>query len=352
MIDMTYNQFLWSFTYESFHYHSMNPPGINFFIFFAPESYLHIMSFIMSFVHKLTDYFSVNSSYLTTIRDFKLIPYSWVCFPHILFPLGHMEDNTISHDSSSDKSVYTAEQLEKFSVWSQMYSKDIYARDRVMKSARLLLPFLKDNDLILDVGCFTQEAKKYYPPWVKYLGIDEKAYHKDTQVVNLNHGFEVIPCQHAICLETLEHLVDPEDCVESIYNSMPDNGMLVVSVPNEATLFHRLRCLCGTVDAGAFSGTGKHLHLPSLKQSRKFLSTRFEIVSEQYYISPSACNSSQEWVGRILSIIPDSVHQKLADVLPSLFARGFIFLLKKRTQVSPNPPPLGESLNLLLSSHH
>lgn len=263
-----------------------------------------------------------------------------------------MEDTTYSGSVATSASAYTAEQLEKFSAWSQMYSRDIYARDRVMKSARLLLPYLKDNDLILDVGCFTQEAKKYYPPWVKYLGIDGKAYHRDTQVVNLNHGFVPIPAQHALCLETLEHLIDPEDCVESLYNSLPDNGMLVVSVPNEATLFHRLRCLCGTVDAGAFSSTGKHLHLPSLKQARKFLSTRFEIVSEQYYISPSACNSSQEWVGRILSRIPDCVHQTLANNLPSLFARGFIFLLKKRTQVSPNPLPLGESLNSLLSNPH
>lgn len=210
-----------------------------------------------------------------------------------------------------------------------MYSLDHYARDRVMKAARLLLPYLKDNDLILDIGCFTQEARKYYPPWIKYLGIDQAQYHKDTKVVDLNHGFEPIPASHALCLETLEHLVNPGDTLESIYNSLPDHGVLVVSVPNEATIFHRIRCLCGTVDAGCFEGSGKHLHLPSLKQSRKFVSTHFEIVSELYYISPSACNSAQEWLGKILQLIPEGVHQFLADKCPSLFARGFIFLCRK-----------------------
>jgi len=243
------------------------------------------------------------------------------------FIVRHMEHTTGSVFVDTSGLVSTAE-----TSWHEMYSKDKYARDRVMMSARLLLPFLKDNDLVLDVGCFTQEARKYYPSWIKYLGIDQAQYHRETRVVDLNHGFEPIPCAHALCLETLEHLVDPEDTLESIYNSLPSGGLLVCSVPNEATLFHRLRCLCGIVDAGAFEAKGKHLHLPSLAQARKFLSTHFEIVLERYYISPSACNSSQEWVGRILQLIPDRVHYWLARRFPSLFARGFIFLLKKNTQ--------------------
>lgn len=216
-----------------------------------------------------------------------------------------------------------------------MYRRDKYARDRVMKSSRLLLAHTNETDTILDVGCFTWEARKYFPRAQNYIGIDQKAYHKKTRVVDLNHGFEPIPCQHALCLETLEHLIDPEDTLESIANSLADDGYLVVSLPNEATLFHRIRALSGMVDAGCFSGTGKHLHLPSLSQSRTFLSGRYDIVKESYYISPTACGSQQEWVGRVLGLIPDRVHQWLADVRPSLFARGFIFLLKKSCQNKP-----------------
>jgi len=213
-----------------------------------------------------------------------------------------------------------------------MYRLDRYARDRVMKSARLLLPFLKDNDTVLDVGCFTWEAKKYFPRAVKYVGIDQKKYHPKTQVVDLNHGFEPIECSHALCLETLEHLIDPADTLESLQKSLAADGRLVVSLPNETTLFHRLRSLFGTVDADCFVSEGKHLHLPNLKLSRSFLEKYFEIERQLYYISPSATGSRQEWVGRILSMIPDTIHQFLADWKPSLFARGFIFLLKKRTE--------------------
>ncbi len=199
-----------------------------------------------------------------------------------------------------------------------------------MKSARLLLPYMRDSETIVDVGCYTWEARKYFPRSISYIGLDVKAYHPKTTVVDLNHGFSPVPCDHALCLETLEHLIDPADCLESLSKSLNDSGALVVSLPNEITLFHRLRCLFGTVDAGCFASEGKHLHLPSLNQSRKFLSTWFDIVLEQYYIAPSACGSKQEFLGRILCLIPDAVHQFLADRWPGLFARGFIFLLKKK----------------------
>ena len=208
-----------------------------------------------------------------------------------------------------------------------MYKRDRYARDRVMKAARLLLPHLKDNDVVLDVGCFTQEAKKYYPPWVKYVGIDEKQYHRDTKVVDLNGGFEPISAKGVLCLETLEHLVNPTLCLKAILASLAPGGICIVSLPNEATLFHRLRALWGTPDGECFAQRGKHLHLPSLSQARQFLGQQFHIEQEMYYISPSGCGSRQQWIGKVLKLIPDGVHQWLADSWPSLFARGFIFKL-------------------------
>ena len=212
--------------------------------------------------------------------------------------------------------------------WRDMYRRDLYARDRVMKSARMLLPYVKDGDTVLDVGCFTMEAKKYFAPTVKYVGLDSTKFHRETKVTDLHHGFLPVPCQGALCLETLEHLVDPRDCLASIRESLSESGYLVVSLPNEVTLFHRLRCLMGVVDAECFSGEGKHLHLPSLKQARGVLQEFFQIVDEQYYISPTANGSRSAWVGRILSLLPRTAHQFLADHIPSLFARGFIFLLK------------------------
>jgi len=267
--------------------------------------------------------------------------------PKLTSQSGHISTDDLLHPTTSNASGDTSRSVcTDKNPWDGMYRKDKYARDRVLKSARLLLPFIKDDDLILDVGCFTQEASKYYPPWVRYLGIDEKAYHPQTRVVGLNHGFEPIPCSHVLCLETLEHLLDPQDTIDSIKASVAESGMIVVSLPNEATLFHRIRCLLGTVDAGCFSAEGKHLHLPSLRQARGFFqSSQLDILKEVYYISPTACGSSAQWLGRILSLIPECIHQSLADRFPSMFARGFIFLLKKRSVESPHQTAQPQSVS-------
>ena len=193
----------------------------------------------------------------------------------------HQEHTSYSGLPATSTSVCTD------SPWSKdggMYKTDKYARDRVMKSARLLLPYVKEGETILDVGCFTWEARKYFPRDVKYIGIDQKAYHKETRVMDLNHGFDPIACSHALCLETLEHLVDPLDTLISIRDSISDSGRIVVSLPNEATIFHRLRAIGGNLDAGSFSGEGKHLHLPNLSQATKFLAQILDIEARCYYI--------------------------------------------------------------------
>ena len=98
----------------------------------------------------------------------------------------------------------------------RMYQKDPYARARVMKATRLLLPHLKPGELVLDVGCYTQEAHKYLPYDIKYQGLDGEKFHKDTVIVDLNQGFEPRLAKGIICLETLEHLINPSLTVKSI----------------------------------------------------------------------------------------------------------------------------------------
>lgn len=213
--------------------------------------------------------------------------------------------------------------------WDGMYS-DRYAVARIKKSVDLLIPHLSDKDVVLDIGCFTQEAKKYLPNNIHYIGIDSKAYVDGTIVRDLEKGFTK-KCDAIICLEVLEHLKYPVYVLKCISYSVKPAGYVVISLPNEATLFHRIRCLFGTVDAECFSDSGKHLHLPSLNQCRKYLSKFFVIHKEVYYINPSAKGSKQEWIGNLLQLIPEQVWQFLANSFPSMFARGFIFLCSKKS---------------------
>jgi len=207
--------------------------------------------------------------------------------------------------------------------WAGCYG-DPYAVARIKKAVKLLDP--QYEQLVLDIGCYREEAAKYLPRNVRYAGIDSEQWTEEVIKLNIDGGFTwPTNVSRILCLETLEHLVNPAGTLASMREHLSHDGVCIVSLPNEATLFHRLRSLLGTVDAECFSHRGKHLHLPSLAQCRRFLGTEFLIESETYYISPAACGSRQEWLGIALKLIPDKLWQGLADMLPSLFARGFIF---------------------------
>ena len=213
--------------------------------------------------------------------------------------------------------------------------EDKYALMRVAKSVELgcVEPFMS----VLDVGCNSQEVRKLLPANCEYFGVDKDLYEGETYLIDFDGYFSVErEFDRVFCLETLEHLKWPRKTLKSIKKHLKPSSMLVVSLPNEATLFHRLRSLCGVVDQECFSEKGKHLHLPSLEQARRFLTEEgFQILEEQFYISKGA-GSRQGWIGGILELVPDRILQLLADSLPSLFARGFIF--KLRTSVESHEP--------------
>ena len=211
--------------------------------------------------------------------------------------------------------------------WEGM-TEDPDAIARIKKSVKLL--DCKEGMIVLDIGCHKMEAIKYLPKNIHYCGIDSE--NNGQQVVaDIDGGF-VFPKQvdRILCLEVLEHLEMPGGVLQTIQTVLKDDGVAVVSLPNEATLFHRIRCLFGTVDAECFNYGGKHLHLPSLKQSRRFLEEFFEILEVRFYTTQVGIGVKPQWVAWLMHLAPYRVLQLLATLLPSLFARGFIFKLKRK----------------------
>ena len=206
--------------------------------------------------------------------------------------------------------------------WPNLYD-DPYAVKRIEKSVKLAK--IEPGMSVLDVGCHKGELLTFIPFQVRYFGLDQ------LKGDNIDGGFKLEKqFDRIFCLEVLEHLQLPIKTLNSIASHLKPDGLAVISLPNEATIFHRFRSLFGTVDAECFSSCGKHLHLPSLNQTRNFIQKHFEIQNESYYISPGASHSKQAWLGKWLKILPDSIWQLLADVWPSLFSRGFIFKLRKK----------------------
>jgi len=200
--------------------------------------------------------------------------------------------------------------------------EDPFARERIKRSCELLN--CAHHHSVLDVGCHKEEAREFLPKHISYLGVD--GLRGDT----IDGGLELLfKFDRILCLEVLEHLQFPHKTLASLVDLLKDSGTIVISLPNEASLFHRLRSLSGTVDQECFSESGKHLHLPSLKQARSFVEKYLTIQKVEYYIS-DGCGTRTPFLRGILKAIPKRFLKLLASFCPSLFARGFIFQCVKK----------------------
>ncbi len=222
--------------------------------------------------------------------------------------------------------------------YGHMYEDDKYARLRIKNCAELLLPFIKNTSKVLEIGCYTAEILDYLPENTDYTGIDfdvdatKFAKQKgakivyvnfDKEEINLSDKFDII-----ICAEVLEHLIDPPAMMKKIKELLKNDGVVLLSLPNENTIYHRIMSLLGYgVDMCAFQ-LHKHLHLPTTAQNEAFVAKYFKIVKKTSYINPSAKSSRSEWIGSIATLIPDGVWVTLANTSPGLFARGIVFLAR------------------------
>lgn len=217
-----------------------------------------------------------------------------------------------------------------------MYDEDKYARLRLQKYASLLSVWIIPGRRILEIGCYTGEILKFLPKGTAYFGVDfdeaaleiakgrgaiVKHVNFDSGQIEFDQLFDIV-----IATEVLEHLKNPEAMIRQIKELLKPGGVVLISLPNENTLYHRLLSLLGFgIDICAFQ-LYKHLHLPTIKQSKAFVGRHFQIVKESFYTNPSCKGSRCEWLGRVLTLFPDVFWEGLARLAPGLFARGVIFV--------------------------
>ncbi len=106
--------------------------------------------------------------------------------------------------------------------------------------------------VVCDIGCADSKPRHYLSSAASYLGIDYYSTAKDwyhTQP-NLYANAQSLPLlgssvDHALLLDVLEHLPDPERCLAEIYRILKPGGSLTIQVPflypiHDAPLdFHR-----------------------------------------------------------------------------------------------------------------
>ncbi len=242
---------------------------------------------------------------------------------------------------------------EKQRIIAQMHYGNLF-RDRYIvlrykKNLQLIKKILntKKTIRILDAGGYTADNLEFWKqqgidtskieyhvadydkaikPIVESRGGILKFYdfnHDDLTKLYSKQHFDLI-----ICTEVLEHLLDPEKQLGFFKILLKKNGHILISLPNENTIFHRIYSLLGLgIDQYPFA-LYKHLHFPTVKQSHDFLSRNFQITNHLYYFNFSGTGSRMGFIGAILSRIPDVVWQPLVNLFPGLLARGTIFLCK------------------------
>jgi len=223
--------------------------------------------------------------------------------------------------------------------YGDYYNEDKFARMRFDISSRLLSGFIEDGVKILDIGCYDGsmlEVLKKTAKIIDYMGVDtdslalKEASAKGAKVVKVNFESEALPFEDSsfdivIIAEVLEHLRDPAKLIDKAKGMLKATGKILISLPNECTLYHRIKMLLGIgIDGTAFA-PGYHLHFPTLHQDREFVSGYFKIIKTEYWYHLGIGG----FLEKILDIIPASVIKAFVKLWPNLFARGVIYLCQK-----------------------
>lgn len=135
-----------------------------------------------------------------------------------------------------------------------------------------------------------------------------------------------------LCLDVLEHLVNPPRCLASAHRILRDGGYLVVNVPNHFDWRGRLRVLRGSgIDSQHYFADSPHWEYPHLRffsrrSIEKLLVTSgFELVRDygpRFVSFPKA----RLWEGLGLG----GTLRRLQARWPDMFSTGFFLLCRKR----------------------
>lgn len=135
-----------------------------------------------------------------------------------------------------------------------------------------------------------------------------------------------------LCIDVLEHLVDPAGCLASAHRILRDGGHLIVNVPNHFDLSGRLRILRGSgIDSRGYFPESPHWKYPHIRFfSRRsigelLLLAGFEVIGDY---GPRFLSFPKVWLWKSLGL--SSVLRAMQSRWPDLFSSGFFLLCKKR----------------------
>ncbi len=149
--------------------------------------------------------------------------------------------------------------------------------------ARLVLPWLSDDDVVLDLGGGAGEMLAYWSERKKITGICvdnnqmalDQAKSRGFEILNLDlsqpQNWSLIPeCDYLSGFEIIEHLPNPEEFILAIKKRARKG--LIFSVPNSGYYKHRLRLLFGRFPLQWVVHPGEHLRFWTVRDIKKWVS--------------------------------------------------------------------------------
>ena len=204
--------------------------------------------------------------------------------------------------------------------------KDKFMREQFIMPVRVIRRLPKErNYKLLDVGASTKFLEKLLPENVKYYSLDCTGKHN--WVFDLEKGklpiksgfFDIV-----VCLETLEHITNPESVIKEILRVGKKEAIFILSMPNDYNFVLRFYYLLGkkTNIQKPFKTVTEHLHIhvPRVKDIINFFSEYIKIEEVYYGWSSRTGLRASGITGQIYKII-DGFINVLAKIYPSLFAR-------------------------------
>lgn len=218
-------------------------------------------------------------------------------------------------------------------IYGDMYHQDKYVRERFKIYKSLLSKYMKMETKILDIGGYMGDLLMILPKGIDYTVVDidkealKIARRRGAKIIELDLEREQLPVNEKfdviVAAEILEHLKDPEKILIQAKKILKRKGVVLISLPNECTLYHRLKVLLGRGIDGTGFAPHYHLHFPTLDQNETFLARHFKIIKKEYWFHKDPGGN----LGRLFGFFPDSLLKIFMKFRPSLFARGGIYLL-------------------------
>lgn len=148
----------------------------------------------------------------------------------------------------------------------------------------VILKYLKKGQKVLDVGCSEGELgaiiKEKFNSKVYGIEISEKAIEiakkrlDKVMKINIEDEFELDEKNFDVIIfaDILEHLYNPEQCINKFKKYLADDGYFIISIPNIANWLIRLKLLFGNFDyepAGILDDT--HIRFFTFKSIKKMI---------------------------------------------------------------------------------